>query len=77
MKTQKEMEEIAAKISQVLDAQLPEGVLCAVVLYNGEDVILTLGNTHPKNILLLLQKSLGLTEAQVGMMDAPNPANDN
>lgn len=77
MKTHKEMEEIAARISEVLNQNLPTGLLCALVLYNGENVILTLGNTHPKNVLIILRKSLELTEEQVRMMDAPRPANDN
>ena len=77
VKTHKEMEEIAARISEVLNQNLPTGLLCALVLYNGENVILTLGNTHPKNVLLILRKSLELTEEQVRMMDAPRPANDN
>jgi len=77
VKTQKEMEEIAARINKTLNEHLPTGVLCARVLYNGENVILTLGNTHPKNVLIILRKSLEFTEEQVRMMDAPRPANDN
>jgi hypothetical protein len=76
MTEDEQMDALGPVMNEALQKLLPKGMKCAVVLYNSEHRLMTLGNAHPRDIHTLLKAALEVVETQLAVPEV-GPINDN
>jgi hypothetical protein len=76
MTEDEQMEALGPVMNEALQKLLPKNMKCAVVLYNSEHRLMTLGNAHPRDIRTLLKAALEVVDTQLSIPET-GPINDN